>query len=224
MYLFMLDVDGILQGSDDFECFHAAVQSVLGFSIDREEVEFAKKTDIDVIEHLLDIHHLTKDRYRCIQQIKSVYLTNLRAYIVNNPHAFQAKKGVFEFIDAMQRQASISTAIVTKGWKEAAMLKLTAAGIHIDNLNLSSCSDAMTRGEIMALSAFRAKQDVGVPFLRRFYFADGEWNKLAAKTLGYEFIAVGHQTKYHIQIQNFSHYEAILGKLGLTVLLQESSV
>lgn len=221
MYLFMLDVDGTLLEQDDFECFNAAIESVLGFTIQREEVSFSQKTDIGVIEKLLQDQDLTYDKFRLVREIKAAFLTNLRQHIAQSPSAFTPRKGAIEFLKTMQKQPAICVSIVTGGWKEAALIKLRAAGIDISRFTLSSCSDASTRSEIMALSAFRAKQDAGTPFTRRFYFGDGEWDKMATQTLGYEFIAVGNDVKHPIRIQNFSHYQAILGKLGLTELLQD---
>ncbi len=220
MYLFMLDVDGTLLEQDDFECFSAAIESVLGIKIQREEVLFSEKTDISVIEKLLQDQDLIYDKFRLVREIKAAFLINLKQHIANFPNAYKPRKGAIEFLKTMQKQSGICVSIVTGGWKEAALIKLHAAGIDINPLTLSSCSDARTRSEIMALSAFRAKQDVGVTFTRRFYFGDGEWDKMATQTLGYEFIAVGNNVKHPIRIQNFAHYQAILGKLGLTELLQ----
>ncbi len=224
MYLFMLDVDGTLLEQDDFECFNAAVESVLGFQIQREAVFFSQKTDINMIEKLLQDQDLTYDKFRLVREIKAAFLTNLRHYVAKSPKAFSARKGAIEFIKTMQKHPAICVSIVTGGWREAALIKLRAAGIDINPLILSSCSDASTKSEIMALSAFRAKQDAGVSFTRRFYFGDGEWDKIATQTLGYEFIAVGNNVKHPIRIQNFSHYQAILGKLGLSELLQTKDI
>ena len=119
----------------------------------------------------------------------------------------------------MKNNPNVVLAIATGGWEESAKMKLKAAGFDISGVVFSSCSDAMTRSEIMALAAFRAKQDTGVTFDRRVYFGDGEWDKMATNTLGYEFVAVGENVKHFTQIPNFVHYEAIFGKLGISEML-----
>ncbi|MGF1705383.1 HAD family hydrolase [Enterovibrio baiacu] len=222
MYLFMLDVDGTLIDSYDFdsECFRSAIEEVMGVQLTDELGAFLNVTDIGILEELIEQQGMRENRMKILRDVKSVFLTKLRAYIASNSHELQASPGAIQFVNDMKMHPNVVLAIATGGWEESARMKLRAAGFDISHVSFASCSDAMTRSEIMALAAFRAKQDTGALFTRRVYFGDGEWDKMATNTLGYEFVAVGNKVQHHTRIPNFAHYDAIFGKLGLSDMLK----
>ncbi|MBE1274307.1 HAD family hydrolase [Enterovibrio baiacu] len=222
MYLFMLDVDGTLIDSYDFdsECFRSAIEEVMGIQLTDELGAFLNVTDIGILEELIEQQGMRENRMKILRDVKSVFLTKLRAYIASNSHELQASPGAIQFVNDMKMHPNVVLAIATGGWEESARMKLRAAGFDISHVSFASCSDAMTRSEIMALAAFRAKQDTGALFTRRVYFGDGEWDKMATNTLGYEFVAVGNKVQHHTRIPNFAHYDAIFGKLGLSDMLK----
>lgn len=95
-------------------------------------------------------------------------------------------------------------------------MMLRAAGIDISNVTFASSSDALSRTEIMALAAFRAKQDSGVVFDRRVVFANGERSKNASQELGYDYVEVGNVSGNHPHIPNLAHYQAAFSRLALS--------
>ena len=221
MNLFMLDVDGTLIDNYDFDfvCFRSAVEEVLGIELTDDWDTFTNVTDVGVLEELIEQLGLRQDRMRILREAKALFLKKLREYIFSNKHDLVATPGAIEFVNDMKAHPNVVLAIATGGWEESAKMKLSAAGLDVDGVSFASCSDAMTRSEIMALAAFRAKQDTGEIFTRRVYFGDGEWDKMATSTLGYEFVAVGSKVQHHTRIPNFVHYDAIFGKLGLSDML-----
>ncbi|KXF82014.1 HAD family hydrolase [Enterovibrio coralii] len=224
MNLFMLDVDGTLIDSYDFdsECFRSAVEEVMGIELADWE-HFTNVTDVGILEELIGQQGMRQERMRILREVKSLFLQKLRAYIASNSNDLVATPGAIAFVNDMKAHENVVLAIATGGWEESAKMKLRAAGFDISGVSFASCSDAMTRSEIMALAAFRAKQDTGAMFSRRVYFGDGEWDKMATNTLGYEFVAVGNNVKHHTRIPNFVHYDAIFGKLGLTDMIKAKS-
>lgn len=222
MNLFMLDVDGTLIDDYDFDsaCFRTAVEDVLGIELTEDWGAFTNVTDVGVLEELIEQQGMRHERMRILREVKSLFLKKLRAYIEENSHALVATPGAIAFVNDMKAHPNVVLAIATGGWEESAKMKLRAAGFDITGVSFASCSDAMTRSEIMALAAFRAKQDTGASFSRRVYFGDGEWDKMATSTLGYEFVAVGNNVQHHTRIPNFAHYDAIFGKLGLSDMLR----
>ncbi|MFD2179612.1 HAD family hydrolase [Veronia pacifica] len=225
MNLFMLDVDGTLIDSNDFdaECFYKAVEEVMGVRMTGEWSDFKNITDIGILEELIETNGMRGDRIRLIRDVKSAFFRHIREYICNPETEITPTPGAIGFVNDMKKHPNVVVAIATGGWEESAKMKLKAAGFDISNVVFSSCSDAMTRSEIMALAAFRAKQDTGQAFERRVYFGDGEWDKMATNTLGYEFVAVGDNVSHFTKIPNFVHYDAIFGKLGLSELLDAKS-
>lgn len=220
MNLFMLDVDGTLIDSHDYDayCFRKSISQVMNIELNDLSI-YNSSTDIGIIEALIEKHGLRDKRMSIIRDVKNLFISKLASYISSNKNQLVAKPGAIQFMQDMKTHPNVVVAIATGGFEEAAKMKLKAAGFDYHGISFASCSDAMTRGEIMALAAFRAKQDHGVIFNRRVYFGDGEWDKMATNSLGYEFVAVGNNVTHHTKINNFSHYAAIFGKLGLTQIL-----
>lgn len=213
--LFMLDVDGTLVDSCqmDHECFSEAVYDVTGLTVPDDWGGYTNVTDAGIIEELIDSHELQREKIMLFREIKRVFTHKLADAI-----ALQGLKplpGAVAFIDEMRHMPTVALAIATGGWEETARMKLKAAGFNIDGIVFSSCSDAMSRSEVMALAAFRAKQDYGVHFERRIYFGDGVWDKQATQSLNYEFVAVGDKVEHDVRVSNFTNPRAILGKLGI---------
>lgn len=219
MNLFMLDVDGTLIDSYDFDsvCFRTAVEEVVGVELTDDWGAFTNVTDVGILEELIEQQGLRHERMRILREVKALFLSKLREYIASNSNDLVASPGAIAFVNDMKAHPNVVLAIATGGWEESARMKLRAAGFDISGVSFASCSDAMTRSEIMALAAFRAKQDTGATFSRRVYFGDGEWDKMATSTLGYEFVAVGNKVQHHTRIPNFAHYDAIFGKLGSVI-------
>lgn len=226
MNLFMLDVDGTLIDNFDFDssCFCSAIEEVTGISMEEGWENFTNVTEAGILEELIENHNLSKDKMSIHRRVKSLFIEKLRTELAKNPDIVAATPGAIEFVNDMQEHPNVELAIATGGWEESARLKLKAAGFKIDNVIFASCSDALSRSEIMALAAFRAKQDSGcVNFERRIYFGDGDWDKQATSTLGYEFVAVGQRVQHHTRIPNFINYSAIFGKLGLANMLSQTA-
>ncbi|WP_434360584.1 HAD family hydrolase [Parasalinivibrio latis] len=217
MNLFMLDVDGTLVDSYDFDsdCYRSAVEEVTGVLLDGSWCNYTNVTDAGILEQIIEEKGLIKERMTILRQVEQLFTQRLREEIARNPEGVKATPGAIEFVNHMKSHPDVVLAIATGGWEMSAKVKLRAAGFDIHGVTFASCSDALTRSEIMALAAFRAKQDSGCTFDRRIYFGDGEWDKMATQTLGYEFVAVGNRVAHHTRIQNFTSHDAIFGKLGL---------
>ncbi|WP_241836733.1 HAD family hydrolase [Salinivibrio sp. IB574] len=213
--LFMLDVDGTLVDSCqmDHECFSEAIFAVTGLTVPDDWGGYTNITDAGIIEELIDKNDLKKEKITIFREVKRVFMQKLAHAIAEN--GMTPIPGAVEFINEMRQVPSVALAIATGGWEETARMKLKAAGFNVDGIVFSSCSDAMSRSEVMALAAFRAKQDYGVQFDRRIYFGDGVWDKQATQSLDYEFVAVGDKVEHHTRINDFVNLRAILGRLGI---------
>ena len=217
MNLFLIDIDGALVDSEtvDLECYTQAVQDVLGIHIDADWSQYQNVTDSGVLDEIITKHQITASRSLIHRQVESRYLLLIRDYLAKHPTDVSQIQGAKEFIEQMRSREDTHVAIATGGWESAAKLKLRAAGIDITNMTFASSSDAMSRTEIMALAAFRAKQDSGVTFDRRVLFGHGVWNKHASQELGYDFVEVGNNGQHHHHIPNLVHYQAAFSQLAL---------
>ena len=82
--------------------------------------------------------------------------------------------------------------IATGGWRDAALLKLGAVGISIENIPLASSDDSHERESIMLLAHERARIRMNCEaFNSVLYVADHVGDFANSKKLGYSFVGIG---------------------------------
>ncbi|MGF1702814.1 HAD hydrolase-like protein [Photobacterium makurazakiensis] len=217
MNLFLIDIDGALVDSEntDLHCYVHAVHDVLGIEMNPDLSLYSNLTDAGVLDELIVKHNVTTSRSLIHRKVESRYLSLINEALKNNPDDVCMVQGAQDFILKMNERKDTHIAIATGGWESAAKLKLRAAGLDVENVTFTSSSDAVSRTEIMALAAFRAKQDSGYTFDRRVVFGHGERNKHASQELGYDYVEVGLETEHHTHIPNLAHYKAAFSQLAL---------
>ena len=124
-------------------------------------------------------------------QVRTAFLTRLRAGLEFNREAIRPFPGAAKLLDFLREQNGYRVAIATGCWEETAKFKLAAAGLNIDGFAFASASDRERRSEIIALAAERA----GVPLSSSVYVGDGAWDLRAANQLGIPFIGVGRSVE-----------------------------
>lgn len=80
-----------------------------------------------------------------------------------------------------------ATAIATGGWRESAQFKLDAAGLNRFGIPLATSDEAPDRKDIMRI----ALGHLGTGFDSITYYGDGQWDRIASQTLGWNFVAIG---------------------------------
>lgn len=216
--LFLLDIDGALVDSNNLEldCYVKAVNEVLGVEMDTDLTQYANLTDAGVLDEIIAKHGIAESRSLIHRKVESRFSTLVQQAIKESPETVHEAMGAKEFLNHIKDFQDTHIAIATSGWASTAKLKLRAAGFDISNVTFASASDALSRTEIMALAAFRAKQDSGVVFDRRVVFAHGDRNKHASQELGYDFVEVGSAHGHHTHIPNLAHYQAAFSRLALS--------
>ena len=209
--LFLLDIDGALVDSKHLEldCYVKAVNEVLDIKMDTDLTQYANLTDAGILDELIAKHGITSSRSVLHRKVERRYFKLIQEEIKHHPELISETKGAGEFLRKVGKQPDTHIAIATSGWESTAKLRLRAAGLDIGNVTFASSSDALSRTEIMALAAFRAKQDAGVAFERRVVFANGDRNKYASQELGYDFVEVGKVSGHHTHIPSLAHYKAV---------------
>ncbi|MDV5168593.1 HAD hydrolase-like protein [Photobacterium rosenbergii] len=216
--LFLLDIDGALVDSKNLEldCYVIAVKDVLGIEMDTDLSHYSNLTDAGVLDELIARHGISESRSLIHRKVEHRYSELVQQAIKESPETVSEVMGAKAFLDQMQDQQDTHIAIATSSWASTAKMMLRAAGIDISNVTFASSSDVLSRTEIMALAAFRAKQDSGVVFDRRVVFANGERNKNASQELGYDYVEVGNVSGNHPHIPNLTHYQAAFSRLALS--------
>lgn len=217
MKLLLIDIDGALVDCDrlDTECYSRAIEDVVGVKVDTDWSQYRNVTESGVLDEIIAKHEVQGSRSQIHRKVELRYLERMREFLAENPAELSLIQGAKEFIEQMKARNDTHLAIATGGWESVAKLKLRTLGIELSGITFASSSDAMSRTEIMALAAFRAKQDSGNTFVRRVFFGHGDWNKFASSELGYDFVAVGDDCQHHTHIQNFVHYHSAFSQLAI---------
>lgn len=208
----MLDIDGTLVRSNDFEadCYLGAVVDVVETGLDTDWRAYRHVTDSGILHQHLDALGLIGERETILAEVKAAFVERIRAHLDAN--AIEAVPGAAAFVAALRARDDIVVSIATGGWRESAVLKLRAAGIDSDGIPFASANDHFARTEIMRLAATRA---VGERAVACTYFGDGEWDQAACAALGYGFVLVGGATFHWPWIADFDDLERALGFIGI---------
>lgn len=212
MHHVMLDIDGTLVHSNDFEadCFHGAVVDVVETGLDTDWRAYRHVTDSGILLQHLENLGLLGQRDAIIVEVKAAFVQRIRDRLAAHP--IEPIPGAAAFVDALRARHDVVVSIATGSWRESAILKLREAGIGVDGIPFASANDHFARTEIMRLAAARA---VGKRAIGCTYFGDGEWDQAACAALGYDFVLVGGARFHWPSIADFTDLERAMGYIGL---------
>ncbi|KLV05214.1 hydrolase, haloacid dehalogenase-like family protein [Photobacterium aquae] len=213
--LFLIDIDGALVESKalELECYFRAVEEVLGITVDIDRSQFKHSTDAGVLDELLTRYQTAGNRMLNHRKVEQRYLALMNEALAITPEKVKVAPGVHDFLANIAPSEDCYLAIATSGWESAARVKLRAVGLDISTFTFATSSDAMSRTEIMALAAFRAKQDSGLTFERCIVLGEGAQNRDASKELGYEYIEIGGSDINQSHLPNLSHFKQVYSEL-----------
>ncbi len=177
--LVMFDVDGTLVDSMGFDgpLYAEAVRAELDIEPDRDWSTYPHVTDSGLLETILQRHGIEdRDGVRRAA-VERRFVRMIRDYIERTPRAVREIPGARALLAQLHGMPGCRVAIATGGWHETAILKLNAAGFHLDGIALATASDASSRVAIMRIAAERAWRYVEPR--RRTYFGEAVWDQKA---------------------------------------------
>lgn len=210
----MFDIDGTLVDSTGFdsELYAEAVESELGFAIDRDWNHYEHVSDSGILDELLRKGGRDADlRAEIAARVQRHFVARVREHLVANPATVREIAGARRLIERLRMHSGLRVAVATGGWEESARLKLAHVGIDADALAFASGSDARARTAIMRIAEQRALR--GARLSRATYFGDGPWDRRASEELGYEFVAVGNGVPHRVRYADLQDLDAILAQL-----------
>jgi FMN phosphatase YigB (HAD superfamily) len=183
----IFDIDGTLVQSDDVDAdlYMGAVQAVLGPVRLRESWErYLDVTDSAILE---DICLDNKIVHTCDlrDEVRAKFVAAL-AHHIDSSGPFREIPGARDFVLSLCASDRYLVAYATGGWAASGKLKLSSAGFPLD-IPLASSEDSPRRTGIMT----HALAQMGSEFSSISYYGDGSWDRDAAKSLGWQFVAVG---------------------------------
>ena len=215
IHLVMFDIDGTLIDSGEYDAvlFKQAIKDVLDIEISDDWSSYRNVTDSGILEEIIDNFGIVSDRSLIHDQVKQRFFDLNEKYLRDRPAALREIPGAKDFINRLDKMASVAIAIATGGWEETARFKLEGVGIDTANLVLTSSSDALSRAEIIRLAENRAL--AGRNAVEKIYFGDGIWDKRACEELNYNFIAIGNNVDHETRFMNFLAADELISHLGL---------
>ncbi|MCP5144767.1 MAG: HAD family hydrolase [Gammaproteobacteria bacterium] len=190
MHAVIFDIDGTLLHSNelDNQTYIAAIREVLGPVKLRES--WTHYTNISGSGTLLEILadngiHETEPALRAVED---AFVARIASHIDSNG-PIPALPGAQQFVTRLAQSSEHRIAYATAGWFGAARLKLLASEFPLDAVPLASCNHHIAKAGIMR----HALSQLATGFESVTYYGDGAWDKAAAASLGWAFVAVGEK-------------------------------
>jgi phosphoglycolate phosphatase-like HAD superfamily hydrolase len=195
MFLTMFDVDGTLvrgSGIDDV-CFSEAIKGVLGIDqFDTDWSHYLNVSDSGITSEIIENHLSRKATESDIASVRQSYLSRLRVAIGKDFNNLRVTPGARVLITELRLLDSVCISVATGGWRDSALLKLSAVGILLDNIPIASSDDAHERESIMKISYERSAAQAGCKeFQSVLYIGDHPWDYVNSRKLGYKFLGIG---------------------------------
>lgn len=190
MHAVILDIDGTLLNSNEIDdvLYLAAVRRVLGQAKVRESWSFYRNvTDAGILNEILNDNSLTNSA-AILHAVRDLFVKSIKQH-VERTGPFTDIPGAREFVCGLQASSSHCVAYATGGWSASASIKLASAGFPLQGIPLASSDDYPDRESIMvhALKQLRGE------FQSVSYYGDGEWDEVASRNLGWNFVPVGEK-------------------------------
>jgi phosphoglycolate phosphatase-like HAD superfamily hydrolase len=224
--LAVLDIDGTLTNTVEVDgrCYLRAASEVFGLQIDH-----LKTLDWSKAPHVTDAGIL---RWLCQDQFgREPLREELEGFVERLLGLFEAERcrsascfgpipGARAFVRGLS-EVGWAVAIATGGYGKSARYKLRAAGIEWAEHCMACSDDAVTREEILALAARRARERHGAGFQKVVSVGDGVWDVRAAAAVGFGFVGVGRGRRAEklreagaaVVVEDFSDLPTVLGAL-----------
>ena len=200
----IFDIDGTLTDTTEIDdhCYTQAIKDTFGFSnFETNYGHYKNTTDSGIIDQLF--LERTGRSYTPEEQqqfIRHFCVLLEKAYATRREHFREINKAG-KILDFLCDQENLSIGLATGGWKESALFKLRCAGINIDRCTAASfAQDAMPRQDIIRHTIRKMNEIHGreQEMSGIIYVGDGNWDYLATKALGIQFIGIENKKLAHL--------------------------
>jgi beta-phosphoglucomutase-like phosphatase (HAD superfamily) len=192
MHAVILDIDGTLIDSNEIDdmLYLSAVRSVLGRAKVRESWSLYRNvTDGGILDEILSDNSLTSSD-ATLNAVRHRFVESIRQH-VERTGPFTEIPGAREFVAGLLASNSHCVAYATGGWSASASIKLESAGFPLQGIPLASSDDYPDRKSIMV----HALNQLSGEFQSITYYGDGDWDEVASRNLGWNFVPVGEKLR-----------------------------
>ena len=225
MKLVIFDIDGTLTNTNDIDdaCFVKALEKSHGITaISTDWAEYQHTTDSGITQFIFQERFRRNPEVEELSKFKSCFVDLLNAEYRANRVNFTAIAGAPVALERLKQDAHWAVALATGSWREAALLKLKAAGIEVDGMVAAYADDGLSREEILGVAASKSlEQYRQSEFEKIVSVGDGLWDVRVARRLGFAFLGVGdgdsvmklHRAGAKHVIKDFTDYELFADRL-----------
>lgn len=218
MKYIIFDIDGTLTDTTevDDKCYTKAIEDTFGFhDFETNYGHYRNTTDSGIIDQLFR-ERLGRSYTAEEQQQFIIHFCTLLEQAHKNDCIREINKAG-KVLEILCQQEHISVGLATGGWRESALFKLRCAGINIDGCSAASfAQDAMARHEIINHTIRKMKEKHRVAPESIVYVGDGNWDYLATKQLGIQFIGIENKKIAHLSdIIKIADYDEIHQHIGV---------
>lgn len=191
--LLIFDIDGTLCDTKDVgdNCFIELFEQKYKCNLGNVEWErFPNVTDKALFYDTYQMQFGIVPTVEIIEEFKALYRQEIIKLTENQADKFRVVKGANEFL-AHCKAKNLHIAIATGAWKEVAILKMQAAGLHYEHIVLASSDDDFRRTGIVnkAIKNVKNAQQC-IDFEKIIYFGDGLWDLKCCQDLNIDFIGL----------------------------------
>jgi phosphoglycolate phosphatase-like HAD superfamily hydrolase len=195
MNLAIFDIDGTLTETDHVDdiCFVQALADAYAITeISTDWAGYSHTTDSAIASHLFQEKFDRRPEEAELLKFKSHFVRLLEDYRVKDSSLFAEIVGASLMLRRLNQEPEWRVAIASGGWRVSAALKLTMAGIEVNDYPGAFADDGLSREEILRAAVLKAQT-----FYRQNDFArvvsvgDGLWDVRTARNLRFPFLGVG---------------------------------
>ena len=226
MKLAIFDIDGTLTNTNsvDNECFVKALAEAHAITeIDTDWATYPHTTDSGITLHIFQEKFGRNPEEAELGTFKCCFVNMLSEQYQSNSSSFAEIAGASIALDRLRRESDWAVAIATGCWRESALLKLSAAKIHIDGIPAAYAEDGLSREEILQAAVSRSLEQYRLSSFRKIVsIGDGLWDVRTARRLDFTFLGVGggesaamlHQAGAKHVIEDFADYGRLVSFLN----------
>jgi len=192
MKLAIFDIDGTLTCTNaiDEACFLETAQIIISPKIKTIDPEgFKHYTDENIVTEWYQQYFHRKPTFMEKEAFLIYFLQLLNSNRRQFPKAFTAVSGAAEILHQLGPDWQV--ALATGCWVQSAEYKLKVAKINLQEIPLTTSSEALSRHEIIKIAIQKAKAKAGVDeFEHIVYIGDGIWDLRTCIDLDLPFVGI----------------------------------
>lgn len=186
----LFDIDGTLIHSNalDDKAYAHAIREVLGPV--RLRPSWSQYTNVSGSGTLLEIlgDNGIGDTEGALRAVEEAFVAWVARHVDEHGPVPEVP-GARDFVQRLADSEDCQIGYATAGFLGSARFKLESSRFPVDGVPLASCNDHVDKASIMT----HALAQLDGPFESITYYGDGEWDRLASQTLGWDFVPVGEK-------------------------------